>query len=142
MKIFFDTNVYVAEALLGETAGQLLSATEKAGWRIYASTYLLDELVRVMTEQLQFSRRLAALSRTRIIRRAALVEPGESRHQVPEDVKDSPILKSALEAAVDYLITNDRHLLDLNPYEGLRIISMAAYHQLLVNEGFIPTENA
>src|SRR5262249_7233480 len=125
MKVFFDTNVYVAEALLGETAEQLLAATEKAGWRIYATSYLLDELGRVLTEQLQFSRRLAALSRMRIIRRAGLVEPGTSRHQVATDPKDSPILKAALESGVDYLVTNDRHLLDLHPYQGLRIISMA-----------------
>jgi putative PIN family toxin of toxin-antitoxin system len=140
MKVFFDTNVYVAEALLGETAERLLAATEKAGWRIYASTYLLDELVRVLTEQLQFSRRLAALSRMRIIRRAGLVEPGASRHQVPTDPTDSPILKAALEAGVDYLVTNDRHLLDLHPYQGLRIVSIANYVQLLVNEGLITAE--
>jgi hypothetical protein len=41
MKVFFDTNIYVAEALLGRVAEQLLEATEGASWRIYASAYLL-----------------------------------------------------------------------------------------------------
>ena len=40
-------------------------------------------------------------------------------------------------AGADYLVTNDRHLLALNPYEGLRIISMTDYHQVLVAEGFL-----
>jgi predicted nucleic acid-binding protein len=79
MKIFFDTNVYVAEALLGEAAEEMLAVTEKASWRIYASTYVLDELERVITEVLGFSRRLASLSRRRIVRRAGMVEPGASR---------------------------------------------------------------
>ena len=43
MKVFFDTNVYVAEALLGETAELLLQATEQASWRIYVSDYVLEE---------------------------------------------------------------------------------------------------
>lgn len=30
-----------------------------------------------------------------------------------------------------------RHLLGLDPYEGLRIISMTAYEQLLWNEGVL-----
>jgi hypothetical protein len=30
MKVFFDTNVYIGEALLGEAAEALLSATVKA----------------------------------------------------------------------------------------------------------------
>lgn len=50
MKVFFDTNVYVAEALLGTTAQELVAAFEKAGWRVYVSTYLLDELERVLVE--------------------------------------------------------------------------------------------
>jgi predicted nucleic acid-binding protein len=137
MKIFFDSNVYVAEALLGEAAEEMLAATKRPSWRMYASTHVLDELERVMTE-LGFSRRLASLSRRRILRRAIMAEPGASRHDVPMDVKDTPVLRAALDAGVDYLVTNDRHLLDLDPYEGLRIISMTEYHRILVSEGLIP----
>ena len=36
MKIFFDTNVYVAEALVGGAAEAMLSATANAAWRIDA----------------------------------------------------------------------------------------------------------
>ena len=140
MKIFFDTNVYVAEALLGAAAEEMLAVTERASWRIYASTHVLDELERVITEELGFSRRLASLSRRRIIRRASMVEPGASRHGVPQDVKDTPVLRAALAAGADYLVSNDRHLLDLDPYEGLRIVSMTEYHNLLVSEGLIRSD--
>jgi predicted nucleic acid-binding protein len=137
MKIFFDTNVYVAEALLGEAAEEMLAVTVRASWRIYASTYVLDELERVMVEELDCSPRLASLSRRRIVRRAEMVQPGASRHGVPDDVKDTPILCAALDAGADYLVTNDRHLLDLNPYEGLRIVSMTEYYGILISEGLI-----
>ncbi len=137
MKVFFDTNVYVAEALLGQAAEQLLEATERATWRIYASIYLLDEVERVLTEKLGFSRRLAFLSRRRIIRRAQLVEPGASRHAVPGDPADSPILRAALAAGADYLVTNDAHLLALDPYEGLRIVSMDRYYRMLRDGGWL-----
>ncbi len=50
MKVFSDTNVYAAAALLGEAAEELVAATERAGWRIFVSLYLLDELERVLTE--------------------------------------------------------------------------------------------
>jgi predicted nucleic acid-binding protein len=42
-----------------------------------------------------------------------------------------------LHAGADYLVTNDRHLLELDPYEGLRILSMSAYYDLLRAEGRI-----
>ncbi len=138
MKVFFDTCVYAAEALLGAGAEQLLEATERASWRIQASTYLLDELERILTEKLAFPDRLARLSRQRVAHRAVLLDPPPSRHVVPDDPADSPILRAALAAGADYLVTNDRHLLALHPYEGLRIISMTDYYQLLHNEGLLP----
>ena len=101
------------------------------------SEYLLDELANVIIDKLSFSRRLAHLTRQRALRRATLVEPRPSRHEVPQDPNDSPILRAALEAGADYLVTNDAHLLKLDPYEGLRIVSMTDYYQLLIQEGLI-----
>lgn len=138
MKVFFDTCVYAAEALLGAGAAQMLAATQRAPWRIVVSDYLLDELDRVLVVKLGFSNRLAQLSRRRIVRRSMLVEVPASRHAVPRDPADSPILQAALAAGADYLVTNDAELLALNPYESLRIVSMADYYRLLENEGLLP----
>ena len=137
MKVFFDTNVYAAEALLGETAEQLIDKTLQAGWRIQASGYVLEELERVLTKKLGFSRRLAVLSCQRIKRRSRMVEADASRHVVPDDPKDNPILNAALASSADYLVTNDAHLLSLNPFHGLRIVSMTDYYNILVSEGLI-----
>lgn len=137
MKIFFDTNVYIAEALLGDAAERLIAATLHASWRVFVSGYVLDETERVMTEELGFSRRLATLTRRRIMRIAGHVEPGTSRHVVPEDAGDNLILRAALQAGCDFLVTNDAHLLAMNPYEGLRIISMTDYYRLLDDQGLI-----
>lgn len=139
MKIVFDTNVYIAEALLGSAASEMIDATERAGWRVFVSAYMLDELERVLTEGLGFGSRLATLTRRRIRQRANFVALSPSRHLVPDDANDTPILQTALEAGADYLVTNDRHLLDLDPYEGLRIVSMRDYRQMLVNDGLLET---
>lgn len=137
MRIFFDTNVYVAEALLGGAAEQMVAATIEARWRILSSGYVLDEIQRVLVEKLGFSRRFGRLTRERTRRRAKLVVDLSSRHSVPHDPADSPVLRAALAAGADLLVTNDSHLLALNPYQGLRIISMTEYFDLLVDEGYI-----
>lgn len=140
MRVFFDTNVYVAEAILGEAAERMVEATQRASWRIYCSTVVLDEVERVLTVKLGFSRRFALLTQNRIIRRARLVEADVAIHDVPDDPADTPILSAAVAAGVDYLVTNDAHLLTLDPYRGLRIISMSEYQRLLVHEGLLTPE--
>ena len=67
MKVFFDTNVYVAEALLDPTAIRLIAATQAAAWRIYSSEQVLDELQRVLGDVRGLSKRLARLSRLRVL---------------------------------------------------------------------------
>jgi putative PIN family toxin of toxin-antitoxin system len=137
MKIVFDTNVYVSEALVGGLAERIIDATAKERWRIYVSTFILDETQRVLTEQLGFRARLASLTRQRIRRRCEPIEPPPSRHEVPRDANDSPILRAALAAGASFLVTDDRHLLELNPYEGLRIISMREFADVLRSEGLL-----
>ncbi|MDB5172098.1 MAG: hypothetical protein JWN51_871 [Phycisphaerales bacterium] len=46
-----------------------------------------------------------------------------------------------LTAGADYLVTNDRHLLLLDPYEGLRIVSMGAYENLLRDLGLVDPDS-
>jgi putative PIN family toxin of toxin-antitoxin system len=137
MKVFFDTNVYVAEALLGSAAAEMLETTVRLRWRIVSSLHVLDETERVLVEKLGFSRRFGLLTRDHVRRRASLATLPASRHQVPNDPADSPILAAALTAGADLLVTNDAHLLALHPYQGLRIISMSAFYQLLIDEGHI-----
>ncbi len=135
MKVVFDTNVYVAEALGGDTARRILASTEQASWRIYISLYIVDEMTSVMTEDLGLSHRSAMLAVARALRRGRLVEPIPSRHTVPRDAADSDVLRTALSSGSDYLVTNDRHLLALHPYEGVQIITMAEYRRILEQEG-------
>ena len=137
MKVFFDTNVYVAEALLGGAAEQMVAASIAARWRIFSTGYVLDETQRVLVQKLGFSLRFGRLTQERIRRRAMLVTAATSRHSVPQDPADSPVLNAALAAGVDLLVTNDSHLLAMNPHHGLRIVSMTEYFHLLVSEGHI-----
>ncbi|MCC6358865.1 MAG: putative toxin-antitoxin system toxin component, PIN family [Phycisphaerales bacterium] len=137
MKVVFDTNVYVAEALGGETATAILAATCRASWRIFVSQYILDELTTVMIEDLALPRRSATLAVIRVVRRARTIEPIPSRHGVREDPADSEILRTGLRAGADIIVTNDRHLLALDPYEGIQVASMAAYRRILEERGLL-----
>lgn len=131
MKVLFDTNVYVAHALSRGAATRMIERTRVARWRIAVSPHVVDELERVLRDQLAMSRRFARLAQIDAMRHGELIEPPPSRHIVPGDPADTPVLRAAVAAGVDYLVTNDAHLLALDPYEGVKIFSMAGYVDLL-----------
>ena len=70
MKVFFDSNVYISEALVGGAAKKMIAATRVAKWRILCSRYVIHEVAHVMVDKLGFSTRLASLTQRRIIRLA------------------------------------------------------------------------
>ncbi len=92
----------------------------------------VDEVLRI-----KFNRNSSFVSHTlQVIRDICdLAEEPATRHQVAGDSDDSPILRAALSAGVDYLVTRDGRLLAMNPTETVRIISLADYLQLLREQG-------
>ncbi len=137
MKVVFDTNVYIAEYLTGGLAERVIEATLDAGWRVYISDYLLDEFRRVMKEHFHQPQGRVARASHLLQPRSTLVQLPASHHRVEQDPDDSPILQTAIVASAHLLVSRDRHLLNLNPYESLQILSVASYHQLLQNLGLI-----
>lgn len=50
---------------------------------------------------------------------------------VLEDLKDDIYLIAALEGNADYIITGDKHLLDLHPYQGIPIVNPSTFLDLV-----------
>lgn len=137
MKILFDTNVYVSRALTGGGAEETIEAVLRARWRVFVSAFLLAEVERVMIEKLGRSTRFARRVRRRIERECRTTRVGSSRHRVSRDVNDDPTLIAAITASVDYLVTNDDDLLCMDPYEGVRIVSLQSFRRVLRENGLI-----
>ncbi len=55
--------------------------------------------------------------------------------RIVSDPEDNKILESAVEAEADYLITSDNALLDLNKYQGVKIVSPAQFWANYKDEG-------
>jgi len=57
-----------------------------------------------------------------IITLSNMVIPKRKLDLVRSDPDDNKIIECALEGKVDYIVTNDSHLLDLREFEGIKII--------------------
>ncbi len=50
---------------------------------------------------------------------------------VPDDPKDNHILAAALETSCEYIVSGDRHLLDLHEFQNIRIVTPRDFLMLL-----------
>ncbi len=67
---------------------------------------------------------------------AVAVEPTEVLDVVKEDESDNRYLECAIEGKAQYIISGDRHLLELGEYQGVIILPPAAFMTLLERGGF------
>ena len=67
---------------------------------------------------------------------ATIVDEVPELSVVPEDPKDNMVIATAVAAKADYLVTGDRtHLLRKKEYQGISIISVRSFLDLLASEG-------
>jgi uncharacterized protein len=136
VKVLFDTNVHVSDAIHGGGATRAITATLDARWKIFVCPTILSELERVIRTKFNRSQSFghATVQTLRDISEAA--DEPMTRHHVPGDPDDTPILNAAMAAGVDYLVTGDAKLLALSAVEGVRIITLAEYLHVLQSHGF------
>ena len=136
MKVLFDSNVHVSAAVYGGAGARAVRVTLRAHWKVFISEFILDETRRIIRDK--FGRSPAIVNSTidTLSDVCEIVEEQRAKHHVPGDPNDTPILRAALAAGVDYLVTRDAELLALNPTESVRISTLAEYLHILEDHGY------
>ena len=119
---------------------QVLRAARRGAFVLCLSPEIIAETVRKLrAKQAAFQARYAYTDE-RIERYAALLlgaaelvtDLPDLAGAVPNDPKDDPIVATAVAAKADYLVSGDRrHLLPLGEYQGIRIVGVREFLDLL-----------
>lgn len=131
MKVVFDTNVYISEALFNAVAEVVLKAGREQAFSIYISQFILAEIQTVLVSRFQTTRRFAKLTAERARKFARVVPTRERRYDEVVDPNDHPILETAVNAGADYLVSGDKHLLVISRYQGISILKIGDFHRSL-----------
>ena len=71
-----------------------------------------------------------------LLEREAVGVPGEVKvgGAIPEDPADERVLACAVEAGADCIVSGDHHLLDLQTYQGIPILTVREFLEWLPEE--------
>ncbi len=116
----------------GGTPGRVVDLALAGRIVMVTSPPLLDELAQVLRR-----RKLASVFKepstiVRLVETASVVvEPARSVRVVTADPADDRVLEAAEAAGADFIVTGDRHLLDLERFAGTRIVSPRTFVRLI-----------
>ena len=130
MRAVLDTNVVASALLWGGTPRQLLTAAREKRVRLFTSTTLLLELTDILGRA-KFARKIAAaqLSLDQLLERytslTTVVHPLAIAPTILDDPDDDRVLACGFAAKVEFIVSGDRHLLDLEEYRGIRVVKVS-----------------
>ncbi|HTX80453.1 MAG TPA: putative toxin-antitoxin system toxin component, PIN family [Longilinea sp.] len=133
MIVVLDTNTIVSALLSPNgTPAEIFRYLEAGKIAVATSDYLLDELERVLTypkvaRYIKASETDINLFVKRFRMFADIVQPESNINAVEKDPDDNHVLECAVAAKADFLITGDQHLLELEEFEGIEILSPTAF---------------
>ena len=136
LRVVLDSVVVVSSFLTtGLTAELLLLCEEKVD--IYTAEKILQEIRHVLLAKPHIRNRYDYTSQEVDVLVAYLQEISIIVEHLPEirviarDPKDDMIIACAVAASADYIISRDRHLLDLGSYQDMQIVTPENFIQIL-----------
>jgi putative PIN family toxin of toxin-antitoxin system len=128
MDVVLDTNIIVSAAINPKGP----PAETVRAWRAHSFTWVTSP---ALLEELESVLRSARLSRylawtgdeiaefLALVRQVAwVVAPSTRIDAIKRDPADNRVLEAAIEGRVDYIVTGDRHLLNIGSYKDIPIV--------------------
>jgi len=134
-------NVFVSSLLSTEgTPAQLLNAWREGGYMLVTSPAIIAAVVEVL-ESPRISKKYLIRHQdvenlVDVLKTDAVLVPGEAgvKGSVPRDPRDEMFLACAIDANADCIVSGDRHLLDLQTFRGIPILTVNEFAEELENQ--------
>lgn len=134
MRAVLDTNVLISGVIATGVPHEILVAGFSDEFQIIVSVETLTEFRATLLKypdkfQMDAEEVQADVETVRYY--AAFVDPDEDLAVVDADPDDDKFLEAAVAGNVDYLVSGDRHLLDLGSFRGIPIVDPRTFFERL-----------
>lgn len=123
-KVVIDTNVMISAFGWHGKPEDIIKLATTDRIKNFISLEMLAELRKVVAyPKLNFSETLQAEVIETVFSASSIVSVNESINVIVDDPPDNRVLECALSANVDFIISGDKHLLNLKAFQGIEILS-------------------
>lgn len=136
MKITVDTNVLVSATFWEGASNEIIEKVEQNEILLILSKEIIGEFVKVLDYdeiKEKIINKNLEMKRTveKIIALSIIIESQGKLDVVKDDPNDNIILECAKAGNVDFIISNDSHLLKLKEFEGIPILTPSEFLRVL-----------
>ena len=130
IRVVFDTNILISAFLFSGKPMQLFELARSRALQLLPSPRILAEFASCLRIKFGWEDEDIADAIRTIGYSAELVKPF-GKIDVLSNGADNRILECAVEGKADYVVSGDRHLLELKKFKGIQILSAAELIKIL-----------
>jgi putative PIN family toxin of toxin-antitoxin system len=134
MRVVPDTNVLISALMFAGLPGVFLQLGLERRFTLITSNALLSEFEEKLVAKFRVTEQDARAVRLKIAAVAEVIQPEFTLHAVQDDPDDNRVIECAVAGKADYIVSGDRHLLQLAQHEGVEIMNV---RQFLAKAGFL-----
>lgn len=132
MRVVADTNVLISGLFWEGNERKLLKMFKTEELANVISPQIIDELEDVLSrKKFNLTKKEIASAVEQAFSFSRFVHPVIESDAVKKDISDNRILECAVSGKADYIISGDKHLLDLKEYEGIKIVNASSFLKII-----------
>jgi putative PIN family toxin of toxin-antitoxin system len=124
LRIVLDTNVLVSATISEGKPRDLLSLARRGEFLLIISEQIVEEFVGVLQRpKFKTTKKEVQEAGNALVKTGRIIKVTSTRKAV-EDSDDDIFINTALDGNADYIVSGDPHLLKLEKYKGIEIVTV------------------
>ena len=133
IRIVADTNIFISGIFWeGNFSSQVIDLWKGGKIELISSLPIVEEIIRNLRGfKIGMDEKNVKEWEQIILENAILVEPSKKLDIVKEDSDDNKFLEAAITGNAGYVITQDKHLLKIKEFQGIKIVKPEQFLEIL-----------
>ena len=131
-RIVLDTNILISAVVFGGKPRKIIESVIRGTFDLYMSKPILDEMAGVLSsKKFKYDKGVVDLIVIEVESLSKIITVNTKITHIVEDPDDNMILECAVSAEADFIVSGDRHLLDIERYNNIHIVSASRFIEMM-----------
>ncbi len=131
MKVVLDTNIFISGIFWKGSSNKVILNWREGKFTLVTSLEAVSEIIKILKDfKIKLSDEMIKEWVDLIVRNSMIVDPKEKIEAVKDDPKDNIFIETAVAGNVDYIVSQDNHLLKLKEFRGIKIITPEEFNKI------------
>ncbi len=131
MKVVLDTNIFISGIFWKGSSNRVINNWREGKFILVTSLEAVSEIIKILKDfKIKLSDEMIKEWVDLIVRNSMIVEPKEKIVIVKDDPKDDIFIETAVAGNVDYIVSQDNHLLKLKEFREIKIITPEEFNKI------------